>query len=267
MRGKLTLLNNRDFTLAKYEQLCQAVASSGYVNVTFEEYLNHHAEGNTHYIILRHDIDVNARNALDMAQVEYQYGLRAAYYFRTIKKTYVPTIMDKIASYNHEIGYHYETLDRSKGNLELAVKLFRQELAMFRQRYEIKTACMHGTSLTQYDNKEIWKEHKLADFDLLGEPYLSIDYTKFAYFSDSSRTWSADKKTKDKVDAPSQLIQPRNTDELIKIIEGGELENICILTHPIRWSKNLRGYLSRYVVDLIYNIGKLLIQWRRRQLT
>jgi len=260
----LRLLDNRDFTLKKYEQLCEAVAASKYTNVTFEEYLNHHAENTTHFIILRHDIDVNAKNALDMAQVEYQYGLRATYYFRTIKRVFVPTIMDRIASYNHEIGYHYETLDRSKRNLELAVKLFQQELAMFRQRYEIKTVCMHGTSLTKYDNKEIWKEHKLSDFDLLGEPYLSIDYAKFAYFSDSSRTWSSDKKTKDKVDAPSQLIQPRNTDELIKIVEGGERENICVLTHPIRWSANLRDYLSRYAIDLVYNIGKTGIGWQRK---
>lgn len=261
----MRLLSNRDFTLGKYEQLCEAVVGSKYTNVTFEEYLNHHAEDTTHHIILRHDIDVNARNALDMAQVEYQHGLRATYYFRTIKKTYVPSIMDRIASYNHEIGYHYETLDRSKGNLNLAVELFRQELAIFRQRCEVKTVCMHGTSLTKYDNKEIWKEHKLSDFNLLGEPYLSLDYTKFGYFSDSSRTWSFDKKTKDIVDVLPLAVQPRDTDELIKIIKRGELGNICILTHPIRWSKNLRDYLSRYTIDLIYNIGKTVIRWRRNR--
>ena len=259
------MLSNRDFTLGKYEQLCEAIACSKYTNITFEEYLNHNVESNLPYIILRHDIDVNASNALDVAQVEYKYGLRATYYFRTIKKTYVPTTIDRIASYNHEIGYHYETVDRSKGNMDLAVELFRQELAMFRQRYEVKTVCMHGTFLTKYDNKDIWKEQKLSNFDLLGEPYLSIDYTRFAYFSDSSRTWSFNKKIKDMVNVLPLDVQPRGTDELIEIIKMGELGNICILTHPIRWSKDIRAYSTRYTLDLIYNMGKTLIQrWRKR---
>lgn len=258
------LLSNCDFTLEKYEQLCQAVASSGYVNVTFVEYFNHRGKGNTPYIILRHDIDVNASNALDVAQVEHKYGLRATYYFRTIKKTYVPTTIDRIASYNHEIGYHYETVDRSKGNIDLAVELFGQELAMFRQRYEVKTVCMHGTFLTKYDNKDIWKEQKLSNFDLMGEPYQSLDYTKFGYFSDSSRTWGLDKKIKDIVNVLPLDAQPRDTDELIEIIKMGELENICILTHPIRWSKDIRAYSTRYTLDLIYNMGKTLIRrWRK----
>ena len=257
---KMKLLNNRDFTLRKYEKLCEAIINSKYKAVTFRDFFEQN-DKNSNFIIMRHDIDENIRFALDIAKVEYELGIRASYYFRTRKKTYIPEIIDKIASYNHEIGYHYETLDKAKGNVELAIELFSKELAMFRQQYDVKTVCMHGNPLSKYDNKKIWGTCKLSDFDLLGEPYLSLNYNKFAYFSDSGRTWDEDEnKIKDKVNTTnSNIMQAKNTDELIEIIKEGELENICILTHPERWSKNISDYLMRYLIDLTYNIGKRVL--------
>jgi len=259
------MLNNRDFTLRKYERLCEAVINSKYKVITFREFFEQKDEDGN-FIIMRHDIDENVRFALDVAKIEYEQGIRASYYFRTRKKVYVPEVIDKIASYNHEIGYHYETVDKAKGNVKLAIELFSEELSMFRQQYDVKTVCMHGNPLSKYDNKEIWERCKLSDFDLLGEPYLSLDYNKFAYFSDSGRTWSADKnKIKDKVNTSnSDVIEVKNTDELIEIIKNGELENICILTHPERWSKNPKDYLIRYLIDLSYIIGKKAIKSFRR---
>lgn len=255
------MLNNRDFTLDKYVALCKAVKNSKYKIITFKEYIEM-KDKNNGFIIIRHDVDENIRFSLDMAKVEFDNDVKATYYFRTIKKVYVPDIIDKIASFNHEIGYHYETLDKAKGNIELAIELFSEELAVFRQRYIIKTVCMHGNPLSKYDNKKIWGKSKFSDFDLLGESYLSLDYNKFAYFSDSGRTWNADKnKIKDYVNTMNfKLVKVENTDELIKVINNGCLENICILTHPERWSKNSADYLTRYLIDLYYNMGKKVIK-------
>ncbi|MCJ7635678.1 hypothetical protein MUP77_25210 [Candidatus Bathyarchaeota archaeon] len=257
------VLDNRDFTLVKYEQVCQAIANSRYVNVTFQEYFTQPNRAE-HLIILRHDIDEDSKYASDIAKVEYRYNLKGTYYFRMSKKTYVPTIIDEIATYNHEIGYHYETVDRCNGDLEAAVVLFENELSAFRQRYAVTTACMHGNPLTKYDNKAIWQKRSLLDFGLLGEPYLSLDYAKFAYFSDSGRTWeqSTGKKMKDQVATHNNKL-PKNTDELIEIINTGELPNICILTHPERWPKNLLDYSKRYLIDTAYVLGKAAIRWRR----
>ena len=116
---------------------------------------------------MRHDVDENARRALDMARVEHRYGIQATYYFRMKNKVYVPDIIDQIASYHHEIGYLYETLDKTNGDMEKAIMLFAVELAMLRERYDIKTVCMHGNPLTEYDNKKIWENCKLAKFNLL----------------------------------------------------------------------------------------------------
>lgn len=262
----MRLLSNLDFTLIKYEQLCAAMASSNYTNVTFEEYFSRIDDKNKRFIILRHDIDENCKYALDIAKAEHRFKLKATYYFRMRKNVYVPAIVDKVAGYGHEIGYHYESVDKCNGNLEAALKLFESELSVLRQRYSVKTACMHGNPLSKYDNRTIWQIGNLSDFGLIGEPYLSLNYTKFTYFSDSGRTWnqSAGRKIKDTIDTSIQHNEaPSDTDELINIVSNGKPQNICVLTHPERWSKNLIDYSQRYLIDMAYTMGKTMI-WMYR---
>jgi hypothetical protein len=253
---------NRDFTLEKYEKLCEVISNSKYVVTTFADYFarSKKKQDNEHFIILRHDVDANCLNALDLALGERKYGLKATYYFRLTPKTYIPSILDKIAECNHEVGYHYETVDRCRGDMDTAVNLFQEELAIFRKRYDVKTACMHGNSYTKYDNKEIWKKVDISFFKLIAEPYLSMDYTKFAYFSDSGRTWENNtwRKIKDRVPGIYSL-EPKNTDELIEIIKSQKLDNICISAHPERWPNNIQDYTFRYAMDLATLAAKRVI--------
>ena len=257
---------NLDFTLEKYEKLCQALAKSIYTSVTFAEYFTHHEGIEGHFVILRHDVDEDCRYALDLALIEKRYNLKSTYYFRLKKRTYVPAVIDKIAHCNHEIGYHYETVDKCRGDIEAAAGQFRNELSVLRERYPIKTACMHGNPLTRFDNKDLWKNNHLADFGLIGEPYISLNYSLFSYFSDSGRTWGSDtwRKTKDNVSASTAIIA-KNTDDLIEIINSGKLEHLCILTHPERWPKSTAGYIKRYAIDLAYLAGKTVIRVMRNK--
>ena len=265
--GPFGLIGKLDFTLMKYDELCRAVANSKYTVVTSERYLQQSEQISSPVLIMRHDIERVSKYALDMARIEHEHNIAATYYFRMRKGTYITDIMDEIASYGHEIGYHYETLDKAKGNIELAIELFESELAEFRKRYQVKTVCAHGNPLTRYDNKDIWKRCKLSDFGLLGEPYLSLDYSKFAYFSDSGRTWINSKakkmEGKDYVFTSFDDIQPRNTDELIKIVREGSLPNICILIHPERWSKDITSFISRWLLDFAFGSGKRVIYMYR----
>jgi hypothetical protein len=232
--------------------------------MTLADYLQSgHEKRNSPIIIMRHDIDREPKRALDVAKVEHKYEIHATYYFRAQRRTYIPSIINKVASYGHEIGFHYETIDKCKGNMEQAEELFKKELANFKNRYNIKTVCAHGNPLTKNDNKDIWKSQKLEDFGLLGEAFLALDYSKFAYFSDSGRTWLNNKAQKmpgkDSVKTAFSQLQPKNTDDVIKIIKEGTLPNICILSHPERWSKGIIGFSSRYLLDLAFSFGKFAI--------
>ena len=100
-----------------------------------------------------------------MAQIDADLGVASTYYFR-YPTTFDPEILQKIAAMGHEVGYHYEVLDKTHGNIEEAIQLFKEELAVFRKYVDIKTVSMHGGVLTQYDNRDIWKKYNLSDFGI-----------------------------------------------------------------------------------------------------
>jgi len=75
----------------------------------------------------------------------------------------------------HEIGYHYEVLDRRAGNPSGRAGFLIRELAEMRALVEVKTASMHGNPLSRWDNRDLWKHHALSRFGLIGEAYVSIN--------------------------------------------------------------------------------------------
>lgn len=92
------LLSYLDFTLEQYARLCRAVGDSKYRVLTVGELLERDPQEG-HLLIMRHDVDEDVRNALDMARVEHELDITATYYFRVKKKVYVTDIIDEIASY------------------------------------------------------------------------------------------------------------------------------------------------------------------------
>ena len=106
-----------DFTLTIYKKLLTSLQSAGYVFFTFEEYLKKEATA-AQCVILRHDIDAKACNALAVAKVEAALGIRASYYFRIVPQSNQPEIIKQIVAMGHEIGYHYEDLSLSHGDTQ-----------------------------------------------------------------------------------------------------------------------------------------------------
>ena len=88
---------NFDFTLDKYERLCQAVAASKYTPVTLSGYLSPGQDRSGSYLVMRHDIDRSPTRALGTAALESTYRIPASYYFRDRRATFVPEIMDRAA--------------------------------------------------------------------------------------------------------------------------------------------------------------------------
>jgi len=63
-------------------------------------------------------VDRKPGNALKMARLEDEMGIRATYFFRIVKESYDEDIIRQIAEMGHEIGYHYENLSEiSKGEI------------------------------------------------------------------------------------------------------------------------------------------------------
>jgi len=182
-----------DFTLQTYVQLCRTILESGYKIVTVCDYLTERKNFLKDYVVLlRHDVDRKPSNALNMAQVEADLGITSTYYFRAKKHTFKPEIIKGIAQLGHEIGYHYECLSDMHGKMERAIRDFERNLNKFKEIVPLKTICMHGSPLSKWNNRDLWKKYDFRDFGIIGEPYLSLDYSRIAYVSDTGRTWNVD---------------------------------------------------------------------------
>jgi hypothetical protein len=129
-----------------------------------------------------------------MAELEHELGIQSTYYFR-FPYTFKPDIIVKFHDLEHEVGYHYEVLSKANGDYEKAVELFEQELSEFRRIVDVKTICMHGRSLSRYDNRDLWKRYDFNEFGFVGETYLSIKDVN--YFSDTGRSWNWENKMRD----------------------------------------------------------------------
>ncbi|MGB2965676.1 MAG: hypothetical protein WBB69_17000 [Anaerolineales bacterium] len=252
-------LIKKDYSLYKYGTLCQALTESDYQNITIQECLETPpGECPERFILLRHDVDRQPKLSLELAELENQFGLRSTYYFRTHPVSYKPRIIQKIHQLGHEIGYHYETLSDSNGDVGQALALFSENLTKMRDLVPVKTAAMHGRPLSHWDNRLIWKEGSLEQFDLIGEAYLSLDYNKIDYFSDTGRTWHPSRyNVRDKTSQHVRYVM-ETTDDLIDHIRSGISDQICILTHPERWPSKPMHWIYQTGIDLALNQVKVL---------
>jgi hypothetical protein len=248
-----------DFTIGKYRELCATIVESKYTALTFNQYfsLKNIPEK---FIILRHDVDRKPEKALKMAELENGFGITATYYFRMKEEVFKPKILKEIANMGHEIGYHYEVLDKTEGNLEKAVRIFEEELEEFRKICNVKTICMHGNPLSKWVNKDLWKKYDFLDFGIIGEPYLSIDYTRVLYLTDTGRSWNSKFSVKDVVGANSQTSEKiKCTDDVIRLINKWDSEQLSILTHPERWSDGFGAWLKELAWQNMKNVGKAIL--------
>jgi hypothetical protein len=280
-----------DFTVKTYRLLLDQLIDSGYTFQTFYGYLESPDEK---VIMLRHDVDDKKLNSLHFAEIQHAAGVKGSYYFRMVPQSFDEEVIRKIARLGHEIGYHYEDMDfassRFKGqrsNLkeeelyDHALQSFADNLERLRKLYPVKTICMHGSPRSRFDNKAIWKKYNYRDFDIIGEPYFDIDFSKVFYITDTGRRWDGDKvSVRDKVDGSTFGVsvkhpatsnqhpatdnqQPATSNRDLRFHSTGELiqaaknhhlpDRIMFTFHPQRWTDKPVPWLKELIFQNIKN--------------
>ena len=249
----------RDFTLNIYKELLNTTFDSGYSITSFKDYLSGNNLGNK-IIIFRHDVDRKPAYSLNMAKLENELGIKASYYFRVVKESHEANIIKEVVQLGHEIGYHYEDLSLAKGNFKKAIKSFEKNLNKLRQFYPVKTICMHGSPLSQWDNRLIWSKYNYHNYGIIGEPYFDIDFNKVLYLTDTGRRWNGEKYSiRDKVNSKFKF-SFKSTFELINELKNDNLpRHIMINIHPQRWHDNIIYWNKEIIFENIKNIIKKFI--------
>jgi hypothetical protein len=206
----------KDFTYYIYSGLIASLKKAGYVLLPFIDYISNGSDFDR-CVVIRHDVDRKPGNALVIAKIEKDAGIKASYYFRMVKESYDENIIRQIMDMGHEIGYHYENLseiskqkreirkqnrenrneERGKREkefrdklLELAIEKFELNLRRLRKLYPVKTICMHGSPLSKYDNKKMWEKYDYKDYGIIADPSFDIDYNEVFYITDTGRSWN-----------------------------------------------------------------------------
>lgn len=264
----------RDFTLQSYERLISTLKEQGYKFLTFEEFCSNRErflQTPERWVILRHDVDKKAYNSLKVAQIEASLGVKATYFFRVTKGSNCPDVIRSIVTLGHEVGYHYEDMAIAKGDVAVAIKHFVDKVAYFRQFYPVRTICMHGAPTSQWDGKLLWQTYDYHDYDLLGEPYLDVDYSNVFYLTDTGRCWDGYKvSVRDKIPTYQDLwieqgLTYHSTDDIVQgLSKNGLPSKIMITTHPQRWTNNWMEWGYELLAQNTKNvIKKCLIRLRK----
>src|ERR1035437_8588830 len=248
-----------DFTIIKYKLLLTSLKNQEFVFQTFEDFLQSPKEKS---IVLRHDVDLLPNNSLAFAKIQAENNIKGSYYFRAVPESWDENVIKEIASLGHEIGYHYECLTTCKGDLAKAIKDFEHNLTALRKLSPVSTICMHGSPMSKYDSKDLWKKYNYRDYKIIGEPYFDVDFNKVFYLTDTGRRWDGEKVSiRDKVNSGFNL-SFHATDEIIEAASQGKLPNKIMFTfHPQRWSDDKVLWCKELVIQNFKNGVKRFLKF------
>ena len=243
-----------DFTVTQYKKLLQSLILQGYHFQTFADFLRNPEEKT---IILRHDVDLYPQNSLTFAKIQAEYKIKGVYYFRAVSESWDDTIIKQIADLGHEVGYHYENLTTCKGDIAAGFNDFKENLAKLRDLVPVSTICMHGSPLSKYDSKDLWKKYHYKELDIIGEPYFDVNFDDVFYLTDTGRKWDGESvSVRDKVKS-SYKQSFHSTDNIIDAANQGKLPNKIMYTfHPQRWSNQPLFWLRELLFQKLKNIIK-----------
>ena len=250
----------RDFTLKMYGHFCESVSNSGYRTVAVGDYFA--SSDVPKRLFLRHDVDRNPNQALDMAHLENELGLISTYFFRVVPCVYNEKIIKSITDLGMEIGYHYEVLDKARGDMGSAIEIFEKELAQLRRSYPVRSISMHGNPLTKYDNRDIWKQYEFEDYGIEVSAYLSMDFRNVRYLSDTGRTFHPEIGNLQDFASRTLNLDLRGTRSLIEYLRDNPMDT-CLLIHPNRWSDNPFVWCYNYCYDMLGNMAKGILKKAR----
>ncbi len=241
----------KDFTNNIYQSLLHSLKEADYQFQSFAEFLEQPVERS---IVLRHDVDAKAYNSLLFAQIQAGMGVKGVYYFRAVPQSWKVDVIKEIAALGHEIGYHYECLTTCGGDMKQGIADFEKNLEALRKLAPVSTICMHGSPMSKYDSKDLWKSYDYQNYGIIGEPYFDVDFQKVFYLTDTGRSWDGGSfSVRDKVDSAYNL-KFRYTHEIIKAAHEKKLPDQIMFTfHPQRWTDSQVHWWKEMVMQNIKN--------------
>lgn len=260
------------FTYNYWNAFCKDLHNKGVHSVSANKLMVEKPDCN--YIIFKHDVETNVKNALRMAEIEYKWGHFGSYYVQAYlledKKNIV--MLQKMQNMGHEISYHYDVMDANGGDISAAMIDFEAKCDLFEKNgFHLVTICQHGNPIVERkgytSNRDFFRNEIVKDkFPNMTD--IMVDFkekafegTEYLYFSDAGRKFKLiyDPINNDLLPSDDKNIPFDNLDLLWNFVEEKNT-NAIISTHPHRWFRSRVKYIIKTAVfKAIKLIAKLLM--------
>lgn len=220
-----------DFTLAAFAELCRRAACQRALTVA--DYLR--TSPCPPFVILRFDVDYREPFALRLALLLARERLQGTFYFRHHAAGFNWTAIAALAALGHEVGYHYETLDRCHGDREAAAEMFRADVGALRAGgIELQTVAAHGAppvNGSYTGNLDLLRAEPslLIWAGLHGDAVASVDFERLTYYSDAGWRWRRCDRT-----PPGESARSTSFADLLDRLAQSDAA-LYVNVHPQQW--------------------------------
>jgi hypothetical protein len=95
---------------------------------------------------------------------------------------------------------------------DIAIESFSKNLERLRGIAPVKTICMHGSPMSKWDSRLLWKYYNYRDFGIIGEPYFDLGFSEIFYLTDTGRRWDGENVAiRDKAQGSGLRAQGKNS--------------------------------------------------------
>lgn len=243
-----------EFTVAAFQDLCRRAAHLPVFGVA--DYLR--ARPQPPVVIFRFDVDYRSQHAVRLASILARHGLRGTFYFRRHAAGFDHAAITAVAALGHEIGYHYETLDRCLGDFSAARAMFQQDIDDLRRSgVTVETVAAHGTpplAPGYVGNLDLVRcdPGLIAQTDLAGDAVFSVDFARLRYFSDAGWRW-----TRHDSAPPGPGGKPSALTEVSACLARPET-SVYLNIHPHQWFE--RAAATHYY-RWRNRVGRVILPW------
>lgn len=200
-----------EFTYASYRSLLGLLRENNY---TFTDY--HRYGEQPRCVILRHDIDNSLPQALRLAELEAEEGVKSTWFVLLRTDFYNPAsaasqkTLRRIRELGHEIGLHFDEMAYDgKGGIGFYASSSTEELIVCEAGILADICGCPITTVSMHRPSKATLEEDLKIPDMVNS-YGQTFFHDFKYLSDSRRRWR---------------------EPVEDIIRGGEYDRLHILTH------------------------------------
>jgi len=245
------------FLYKDYENFCKKLANNKCLSQTAKEIL---IKKPGKFLILKHDVETDPKKALEIAKIENKYFHKASYYVHYEIFIKNLNLFKEIQNLGHEVSYHYDVLDKNKGDFIKAKEEFDYHIKEFgKNGFEINTVCQHGNPLV----KRIGYNSNRDFFRIFKDKYeikdIVVNFKEkigdFIYISDVGYQWQI-------IPSPESADIKEEKNILIdydKIISLAKTNSLIVSSHPHRYFKyKLEAELKFFIFEIIKKNAKLI---------